>query len=99
MRSDSSPRAVSMITGRRERERIQRQSSSPSVPGSMTIEHDEIRRVALEQLPRAVSVRRLERLEAVALEVADDDLADRRLVVDDEDLGHAWNIPSAVTRP
>ena len=36
MRSASSPRAVSMITGSSERARIQRQSSSPSTPGSMT---------------------------------------------------------------
>ena len=42
----------------------------------------------LEQLARAVAVGSLESLETLALEVADDDLADRRLVVDDENLGH-----------
>ena len=36
MRSASSPRAVSMITGRSPFVLIQRHSASPSVPGSIT---------------------------------------------------------------
>ena len=98
MRSDSSPRAVSMITGRRERDRIQRQSSSPSVPGSMTSSTTRSGGSRFEQLARPVSVRRLERLEAVAFQVADDDLADRRLVVDDENLGHDRIMSEAALR-
>ena len=62
------------------------------MPGKHEVEHDEARRVALEQLARAerrppassVSV-------ALAPQVADDDLADDRLVVDDEDGAHARN--------
>jgi hypothetical protein len=48
------------------------------------VEHDEARRAPLDQLARGVAVRRDQGLEAVALEIADDDVADDRLVVDDE---------------
>ena len=72
----------------------------PVRPGQHEVEHDEARRVALDELARPAPVGRLERLEALALQVADDDLADRRLVVDDENRGHARIIPGArVTRP
>jgi hypothetical protein len=37
-----------------------------------------VRRAAFDQLPRRVAVSRLERVEAVALEVAGDDVADDR---------------------
>ena len=77
-----------MITGRSERLRIQRQSSSPSVPGQHHVEHDERRVGGLDQLAGAVAVAGLERREAVALQVADDHVADDRLVVDDEDGRH-----------
>jgi hypothetical protein len=50
---------------------------------------DEVRPLALDQPSCGVAVTGLERAVAVALEVADDDLADDRLVVDDEDGGHA----------
>ena len=57
------------------------------------VEDDEVGRVALEQLARAVAVGGLERPVALPLEVADDDLADRRLVVDDENGGHGTDVP------
>ena len=69
--------------------RIQRQSSSPSMPGSITSSTTRSGRLALEQRARVVAVACLERRVPLALEVADDDLADDRLVVDDENGGHA----------
>jgi hypothetical protein len=42
-----------------------------------------------DQRASEVAVTGLERLVALALEVANDDLANDRLVVDDENLGHA----------
>ena len=88
MRSASSPRAVSMITGRSPRERIQRQSERPSVPGSMTSSTTSSGSRGCDQRSRRVAVAGLERVEAVAPEVADDDVANDRLVVDDENSGH-----------
>ena len=68
----------------------------PVGAGQHHVEHDEVRRIALEQLARAVAVRRLERPVALALEVADDDLAHDRLVVDDEDGRHVRIVTAAI---
>ena len=57
------------------------------------VEDDEIRAVALEQLTGTVAVCGFECLVALPIEVADDDLADRRLVVDDENGGHVTDVP------
>ena len=86
MRSASSPRAVSMITGRSPRSRIQRQSASPSVPGSITSSTTSCGAARLDQRRAPSSPSPASSVvEAVAREVADDDVADDRLVVDDED--------------
>jgi hypothetical protein len=69
-------------------------------PRKHEIEDDEVGRLALDQLAGAISVRGLERREAVALEVPDHDLADRRLVVDNENLRHGRKSErSSVKRP
>ena len=80
IRSAASPRAVSRITGSSERERIQRQSSSPSVPGSITSSTTRSG-FWLSSMIRALAVAGLQRRVAIALEIADDDLADDRLGV------------------
>ena len=77
-----------MITGSSERERIQRQSSSPSVPGSITSSTTRSGDARSTSVAGVVAVAGLERRVPLALEVADDDLADDRLVVDDENGGH-----------
>ena len=77
-----------MITGSSPRERIQRQSASPSIPGSITSSTTRCGDPVSISFRAVVAVGGLERLEPVALEVADDDVADDRLVVDDEDGGH-----------
>ena len=87
------------MTGSSERERIQRQSSSPSVPGEHHVEHDEVGPVALEELARAVAVVRLERLVARPFEIAHDHLAHDRLVVDHQNRCHPRIVArSLVTR-
>jgi len=45
--------------------------------------------LALEEGTGVVAIVRLERLVALPLEIADDDLAHDRFVVDDEDGGHS----------
>ena len=77
-----------MITGSSERARIQRQRASPSVPGEHQVEHDQARRLALEQVARRLAVARLQRPVPLLLQVADDDVANDRLVVDDENGAH-----------
>ena len=61
--------------------------------GKHQVEHDEVGPLGLDQLARAVAVGRLQGAVPVALQVRDDDLADRRLVVDDENSGHARIVP------
>ena len=56
----------------------------PVDPRQHDVEDHEPRALGLEQLPGGGAVAGLERAEAVALEVAQDDLADDRLVVNDE---------------
>ena len=56
--------------------------------GQHDVEHHEVGRLALDERTGVVAVVRLERRVALALEVAHDDLAHDRLVVDDEDGGH-----------
>ena len=77
-----------MITGRSPRERIQRQSESPSVPGSIRSSTTSSRIVRVDERPRGVAVAGLERVVTLPAEVADEDVADEGLVVDDEDGGH-----------
>ena len=88
MRSASSARAVSMITGSSERSRIQRQTARPSVPGQHQVEDDEVRMLVLDERNRRVAVAGLERAVALAAQVLDDDLADDRLVIDDKHRRH-----------
>ena len=100
MRSASSPRAVSMITGRSPRLRIQRQSSSPSVPGSITSSTTSCGVARLDQRARASSPSPASSVvEAVAPQVADDDVADDRLVVDDEDGRHRAHCRGSSSAP
>ena len=88
MRSASSPRAVSMITGS-SRARADPAAELEAVrSGQHDVEHDEVGRLALDERAGVVAVVRLERRVPLALEVAHDDLAHDRLVVDDEDGGH-----------
>jgi D-alanyl-D-alanine carboxypeptidase/D-alanyl-D-alanine-endopeptidase (penicillin-binding protein 4) len=61
----------------------------PVGAGQHDVEHDEVGQLALEQLAGTVAVGGLERAVAVALEIAHDDLAHDRLVVDHEDRRHA----------
>jgi hypothetical protein len=60
------------------------------------VEHDETRLVFAEQLLCVQAVARLEGLVALALEVADDDVPDDRLVVDDENGCHLRIVPREV---
>ncbi len=89
MRSASSPRAVSMITGSSERARIQRQSSSPSTPGSMTSSTTRSGGSCSSSHLGRPTVSGLARRVAGAFEVAHGDLAHDGLVVHDEDGRHA----------
>jgi hypothetical protein len=59
----------------------------PVDPGHHQVEHDEVRPAAREGVERRVAVRDDLGVVAGALEVARDDLADRRLVVDHQDRG------------
>ena len=88
MRSASSPRAVSMITGSSERLRIQRQSSSPSMPGSIRSSTTSVGGSCSTSSRARSPSAGLERAITLALEIAADDLTDDRLVVDDEDGRH-----------
>ena len=51
------------------------------------IEHYQARRALLEQVAGLQAIARLEGLVALPLEIADDDLANGRLIIDDEDGG------------
>ena len=88
MRSASSPRAVSKITGKSDDERIHRQSESPSSPGSITSSTTRPGASHSITVPGVVAVRRHERPVTVALEVPGDHVADDRFVVDYEDSRH-----------
>ena len=66
--------------------RTRRMTSRPSIPGSMRSSTMRSGAQLLDGRHRGVAVDREARAVAGALEVAADDLADRRLVVDDEDV-------------
>ena len=85
MRSASSPRAVSMITGTCENGRRPAADREPIEARQHQIEHDEVRPLRLSELARPDAVAGLERPVAVAPQVADDDLPHDRLVVHDQD--------------
>jgi hypothetical protein len=75
-----------MMTGRSERARIQRQiSSPPGRAGEHDIQHDDVDILGLQESVRLLSVARFDRAEAFAFQVATHDVADDRLVVDDQD--------------
>ena len=87
--------AVGLLAARRQQDHRERRAGAdpaaelePVRSREHHVEHDEVGRLLLEQLARAVAVVGLERRVALALEVAHDDLAHDRLVVDDEDGGH-----------
>ena len=61
----------------------------PVRPRQHHVEHDQVGSSRLDERARIVAVACLERRVPLALEVAHDDLADDRLVVDDENGGHA----------
>ena len=67
-----------------QRARIARQSSSPPMPGQHHVEHDEMRRLALDERGHLAAVAGRDDAEAVAGEVLPDDVPDGGLVVDDE---------------
>ena len=87
MRSASSPRAVSMITGSSERARISAELE-PVDPWEHDVEDDEVGRILLEEPARGASVLGLLRRIAGSLEIADRDVAHDRLVVDHENGRH-----------
>ena len=87
-RSVSSPSAVIMITGSSERSLIQRHSDSPSMPGSIRSRTTRLGISALEQVAGVVAVAGLERAVARLPQVAHDDVAHRRFIVDDEHGAH-----------
>ena len=60
----------------------------PVGAGQHQVEHDELQVLGREKRAGGVAVPGLERVEALTLEVADEDVADEGLVVDDEDGGH-----------
>ena len=88
-----------MITGSSELERIQRQSSRPSVPGSITSSTTRSGSERSSASRAASPSAGLERPVPLALEVADDDLAHDRLVVDDEDGCHGRNCAQPIVAP
>ena len=73
---------------------MERLSASPSWPGSITSSTTRSRLLLSKQLVGAVSVFCDERAVAVALEVADDDVAHDGVVVDDEDGCHSAHCAS-----
>ena len=82
--STSSARAVSRITGTSDVVRSWRSTSIPSIPGIITSSTTRSGCQSRAVRSAASPSRRLGDLEAVALEVAANDLADPVLVVDDE---------------
>ena len=70
------------------------------MPGQHEVEHDEVRRRRRRDRQRAQPVGGVRRLEAVATQVAEDDLGHGGIVVDDEDAGHARSVgtPEGVRR-
>ncbi len=77
-----------MITGRSPWERIQRQRESPSRAREHQVEHDQLEILRRDERTGGVAVSGLERVETLTLEVADEDIANEGLVVDDENGGH-----------
>ena len=84
MRSASSPRAVSRMTGSSERAPDPAAELEPVDAGEHDVEDHEAGALALDELAGRVAVAGLERAEAVPLEIAEHHLADDGLVVDDE---------------
>ena len=93
MRSASSPRAVSMITGSSDVEPDPAAQLEAVRSGEHHVEHDEVGRASSERVACGVAVAGLERAVPLALEIADDDLAHDRLIVDDEHGLHLRSVP------
>ena len=74
-----------MITGTCENERSPAADREPVQAGQHQVQHDQIGPLGLGELARLLAVARLERPVAVAVQVADDDLAHDWLIVDDQD--------------
>ena len=86
MRSTSSPLAVSMMIGTRSpAPRSRRHTASPSSPGEHQVEHDQVRRVALQPLVELARVGERPHVEALLAQVAREEVAQAHVVVDDED--------------
>jgi hypothetical protein len=67
-------------------------------PGQHQVEDDEARLVVAEELLGTDAVCRFERLVALALQVAHDDVPDDRFIVDDEHGRHPEIVPVAALR-
>ena len=83
-----------MITGSSERSRIQPHRAEPVRSRQHQVEHDQARRLALEEVARRLAVAGLQRPVSLLLQVADDDVANDRLVVDDENSSHRLIVQS-----
>ena len=84
MRSVSSPRAVRRITGIARRARIDAAELEPADPRQHDVEHDQIRRLELDEVHDLPPVAGRDHAKAVARQVLPDDLAHGGLVVDHE---------------
>ena len=95
MRSVSWPRAVSMITGTSPLARMRRNTSRPSIRGSIRSSSTRSG-VSVEPFERLLAVVGGVDLETLALEVAREHLAHHRFVVDHED-PHVLHQPACTT--
>ena len=86
-----------MITGSSERAADPAAELEPVRAGEHQVEDDEIEARALDQPRARVAVAGLERAVALTGEIADDDLAHDRLVVDDEDGCHRRSCAPAMS--
>ncbi len=85
--SDSSDRAVSIrigVSAFGESRRMARQTVTPSSPGSIDVEHDEIEGPVLRQAERVIAIAGLDARQPFQRQVKRHQLADVRLVLDDE---------------
>ena len=88
MRSTSSPLAVSMTIGTLSPARAQAAADrEPVLAGQHEVEHDEMRRVALELLVELARVGERCDLESLLGKIAGQEVAQANVVVDDEYLG------------
>ena len=88
MRSTSSPRAVSINTGMRERARIRRSTSKPFVPGSITSRTT--RSCSFDRAPIDAALAVVNRFNRVTfgLKILANELAQADVVVDNQHVFH-----------